>query len=840
MAHTIYGQSTIIISKGSDVQNPIVATSETEMTTLLTAENVGKFIKFESGGSSNYTPIEAGTSPGILYFNTAIEPDFDEIFSAVSSEFKNESESNVYAYLAKLKQNPDSSDAASVITVMRSEDSDGSKVFAIMLYGYNIAYANVSPQDSHKPSDVGLSKWGWQCESTPEEWFSEYQKYIFADIADGQDIWGKYISKTTTFATPYTSGQSYTIVDTSGVLSYLPVYGLTKLANKASAANIITGYSAYDDKGRVISGAALRNNDTKFISREIREVTAASMKDTYHIGPYAFAGCSMLSSVEVSNNITNIDPYAFLNAPSALNVTWEDGSARLGFGNHAFDGYQGNKITIPARTSSFGLDCFANTSNLKTVNISDIQKWLGITCASAAGNPLYHPQLTDGGNLVLNGTPVSKVVVPSTYNVSGVNRFCFAGCRSLTEVDLSDSAITAINDSAFLECSNLSKITLPSSDNVTIYKDAFKGCDNLVEVGVSSFDSWVSIGKAAADNPLSHNALSHLLINGEAPSGVINGYGAPAYTYQNSPNITKVEVNLNEAADAYKGYAPYVFRNCTGIESLTTADVGSPTVGSFGDSAFEGCTGLKDIQMSTTGLTVDSIGVNCFKGCTALTNVYFEQDDSISAADSAFEGCVNIKTITAPSSSLIRAIPKNSVVSVIRRLPNVGTNIVGRLSISAAECEGASVLEKYVWRSSGTYGVAKIGARAFYGCASLTRFNRFDALTNIVSLPKATASEFISYIEDSAFEGCSSLTDLGFFYEGDKYAPRFGSKALHIGTTTNKAIIRMSCNSVPEIQSDTFDTTKLEKIIVPAGMKASYIANANWKALEDYIEEAAS
>lgn len=844
MSHKIYGQSTIIISKGGDAQNPIVATSEAEMTTLLTVENAGKFIKFESGGSSDYTPIEDNTAVSTLYFDTATEPDFDEILDSVSDSFKIESEGYTYAYLFKAKSTTNSSDTMAGVILIRSVSSDGTTIVGIQALGSHLVYASCNRQDVYKPSDIGLSKWGWQYDSTSADWLSNYQNFVYYDVADGQDVWGRYISQTTSFATPYTSGQAYTVIDTSGVLSYLPVYGLTKLANRASAADIITGYSAYDNNGRVISGTALRNNDTTFITREIREVTAASMKDTYKIGPYAFAGCSMLNSVEVGNNITSIGEYAFLNAPSALNVTWEDGSSALSFRSHAFDGYQGSSITIPARTTSFYEECFANTSNLKTVNILDIQKWLMISFGSATSNPLYHPQLTDGGNLVLNGTSVSKVVVPSSY-YGTVTRFCFAGCRSLTEVDLSDSIITAVNDSAFLECSNLSKITLPSSDTVTIYKDAFKGCDNLVEVEVSSLDSWVSIAQASADNPLSHNALSHLLINGEAPSGVINGYGAPAYTYQNSPNITKVEIDYHNPLGTYSGYAPYVFRNCTGIQSLTSLATLNTTM-TLSTSAFEGCTGLKDVHLTyELNQNVSKFLVlysNCFRGCTALTNVYIKQDGEVmsSGATNVFEGCVNVKTLLLPDMNAIRVIPKDSVVSITYYHPHSGSATV--IDILASTCEGAAVLEEFEIDSDSYTGggVRNIGERAFYGCTSLKRFN-----TTNVQFSYSTDSAHASRIGDSAFEGCSSLTLLSFrmptYRQNAPYPPSFGSKALHIGSTNNKATIELALSTyVPEIQSDTFDTTKLEKIIVPAGMKASYIANANWKALEDYIVEAAS
>ena len=65
-----------------------------------------------------------------------------------------------------------------------------------------------------------------------------------------------------------------------------------------------------------------------------------------------------------------------------------------------------------------------------------------------------------------------------------------------------------------------------------------------------------------------------------------------------------------------------------------------------------------------------------------------------------------------------------------------------------------------------------------------------------------------------------------------------GGNALQIGSSTNKAIITMKPTTPPTIASNTFDASKLNKIIVPVGCGDAYKNATNWSNFADYIEEA--
>lgn len=825
--------------------NPIICKTEQEMTSLLTTDNVGKFVRFE-GGNPAYTPITDGTAVNNVFFNTAVIPDFDELFdSSDADKLYLEGDSGSCA-IVQLGRDQDSISESKAFQAIR-QVSGGVTLTAITYLGYSYAYINCIPEDAFSPSDIGVEHWGWQVDRIPEDVISSYRSYNYYNVNSNQTVWGKYISQRLAFAAPYTYGQVYTIVESESALSYKPVYALDKLSNKATAATVLEGFSAYDETGKVITGTALKNNDAAFIARTLQSVSAESMRGITSIGDYAFAGCSSLSSIEIGKDITRIGSYAFLGAPSSgsLELTWEEENvgSDIAFGSNAYNGYRNTSVVIPARVSYIYEHCFDN-SIITDVRISDFNRWMYIEFYDSRSNPLYRPETPNGGNLYVNGELLTKLDLSNT-EFTEIKKYSFAGAKCLTEVILPNSSLTNIYRGAFESCIGMTKLVMPVS-SITIAADAFTGCDNLTVVDIRNMDAWKGTMVYSNDNPLSHNSASHILIDGIEPSGVVDITAeVPAYTYQNCSGITGFTIS---DPSSIVEMSAYVFRNCTGmsgeiripavsvgshafdgctnITSLTenTDNIGQRTNNVYlRDGAFESCSSLSSVSFSA--LLIASIGSRCFGNCTSLSSVTVKYAGlrSMSVADDAFEGSTNISNVTTCYSNLIKAIPKDSLTSVRRTSLAVGTYI----NISESECENAAALTQYVFDISGRY-ITNIGANAFKGCTALNSFG---------NIPITAYSP--SYVGDSAFEGCTALTSLTFneTQSGTRNVT-FGSKSLHIGSTTNKATINMLLSVVPSIKADTFDTSKLEKIVVPAGKKAQYIQNTVWKTLENYIEEA--
>lgn len=161
-------------------------------------------------------------------------------------------------------------------------------------------------------------------------------------------------------------------------------------------------------------------------------------------------------------------------------------------------------------------------------------------------------------------------------------------------------------------------------------------------------------------------------------------------------------------------------------------------------------------------------------------------------------------------------------------------------------------------------GVTSIGSNAFYRCMGLTSITVPNSVTSIsrsafeycINLTSIIIPDTVTIIEPYVFANCTKLTSVtipdsvttigegAFVYCKDltnltipNSVTSIGSNAIHIGLSTNKATIRMLSTTPPTIQSTTFDSTKLEKIIVPVGTAETYKGQTNWSSFADYIVE---
>jgi len=179
------------------------------------------------------------------------------------------------------------------------------------------------------------------------------------------------------------------------------------------------------------------------------------------IGNDAFSACSGLTSVTIPNNVTSIGIYAFSGCSSLTSVT------------------------IPNSVTSIGSGAFSGCSGLTSVRISALEAWCNIAFSTSDANPLSFAH-----HLILNGTEVSNLVIPSSLNTIKANTF--SGCSGLTSVNIPNS-VTSIGSAAFSGCSGLTYVTIPNSVT-SIGSGAFSGCSGLTSVtipnSVTSIGNW--------------------------------------------------------------------------------------------------------------------------------------------------------------------------------------------------------------------------------------------------------------------------------------------------------------------------------------------------------------
>lgn len=108
----------------------------------------------------------------------------------------------------------------------------------------------------------------------------------------------------------------------------------------------------------------------------------------------------------------------------------------------------------------------------------------------------------------------------------------------------------------------------------------------------------------------------------------------------------------------------------------------------------------------------------------------------------------------------------------------------------------------------------------------------FESCSNLMSVQ---IPDTVTRIREGAFEFCFNLKSLTI----PASVETLQNYSLYAcGTLQEKCTFTFLRTTPPTIQSTTFLTDYLNKIIVPAGTGDTYKAATNWSAFADYIEEA--
>ncbi len=259
--------------------------------------------------------------------------------------------------------------------------------------------------------------------------------------------------------------------------------------NLTATLNTETGELRITGTGKMTNWSL--ENESPWYSYREKIKTVAIENGVTSIGKYAFLYCSSLAEINIPEGITSIGESAFSKCSSLAEINIPEGVTSIG--ESAF--YECSslaKINIPAEVTSIDWFAFYKCSSLSKIelpsSVTSIDSGAFDGCSSLReinvqeGNKNY----SSVNGILFNKGKTEIIKYPqgkkeTNYNipegVTSIGPSAFAGCSSLSKIELPSSAIS-IGFHAFWECSSLTEINIP--EGVTsIGGEAFWGCSSL-------------------------------------------------------------------------------------------------------------------------------------------------------------------------------------------------------------------------------------------------------------------------------------------------------------------------------------------------------------------------
>lgn len=236
-----------------------------------------------------------------------------------------------------------------------------------------------------------------------------------------------------------------------------------------------------------------------------------------------------------------------------------------------------------------------------------------------------------------------------------------------------------------------------------------------------------------------------------------------------------------------------------------------------------------EITESDLGTAI-AIPIHFFYGKTGLTR--FSSENITEVAGEAFYDCSNMFEVNIPNVQTLG----NSAFRNCKKLETL--NIASATEIGNYCFYGCTALKEL-----NAPNVKKIGSYGIYLCKGLETVNIPNATHlasyafNFCEFLTAVNMEQIVEIQGQAFGSCFRLT----YVEIPATCTTIGAQAFdQVGraATGAKCTYRLFGTTPPAIQSTTFTSRYVNKIIVPSGYGEIYKTATNWAAFADYIEEA--
>lgn len=408
----------------------------------------------------------------------------------------------------------------------------------------------------------------------------------------------------------------------------------------------------------------------------------------------------------------------------------------------AEEALRGSSITflsVPASVTSVGDNAFGACANLDTV------MWNAIDCNNFSNYqyaPFYHYMMMNakvkkmffGPNvhhvpayLCYNMNQVDTVVLPASVQTIGND--AFRGCSNL-KVAILPEELTNLGSQAFSGCSKLDSVNTLGKLTI-IPSNAFNSCYKLMKIMIP--DGVTSIG----DNAFYQTGLKKIIIPntvatmGDAPFGSCGSLDSVVW---NAVSCTmSTAINASPFYDAsYISVKSFTFGDAVEVipqnlcyeMSLLDTIIIPATVTSIGQSAFNGCTGFKEVVLPE-GLA--SLASSAFNGCTNLKKINLPSGLTTIPAQT-FYNCP-IDSIIIPEG--VATIGKNAFSKTALTTVTIPSTVT---SLGDAPFDGCAALDSVVWKAVNTTSSSATNTWPFYNCSALRVIVFEKGVTNIPNM----------------------------------------------------------------------------------------------------------
>lgn len=347
-----------------------------------------------------------------------------------------------------------------------------------------------------------------------------------------------------------------------------------------------------------------------------------------------------------------------------------------------------------------------------------------------------------------------------------IGSYAFSGCASLTTAIFPEA--TEIGDYAFKDCLNLKSLSLPKISSVNNF--ILQDCTALTDLtwGETLAGTTMSVGD------LRINKMSNL-VNISLPNVTsISGSTTAASTKCCFLSLSNLETatfgNLNSFGNGY------AFKDCT---SLTKVDGITNNLTTIAVGTFQNCNALTTIGDKENIISIPNITAikaSAFQNCSAITTIYAPNTTDV-AANTAFSGCTDLKDITLGTTTISAGyIPLNNLTSI--SFPNA-TIVAPKAFSQTDKLTFISLPKVYSIGANAFYydhnlgplelpqqtNTVTIGENAFNDCNNLSKINIFAQGATIETNAFAKINNLTSlYIasqvlpEDITYAGASVIT----------------------------------------------------------------------------------